>query len=164
VRHGVTRLALLALVVLGGRATARADDLAEGRPLHGSLGIGGAFVLTGDTGDRNRYDLVADVEPWSRYGAIAAWRGFDSHHDGLAMAGLVFEAAASRPRLVVDLLAEVGADLDARAPLVGGGLRGTLTIVGPLGLAFESGAYLVIDGVADTRLQLQTNALVVVRW
>jgi hypothetical protein len=76
----------------------------------------------------------------------------------------VFEAAAARPRLVLDLHADLGADLDARAPLAGGGLRTTLQLVGPLGVVVDSGAYLVIDGIERTRLQLQSSALLAVRW
>lgn len=138
---------------------ARAD-----RPWHGSVGGGGAFVLTGDRGDRNRFELAADLKPSSRFGFLAAWRAFDDKHDGLVMAGIVYEGAAARPRIVLDLHAELGADLDARAPLAGGGIRTTLTIVGPLGVALDTGAYLVVDGVDNTRLQIQSNALVVARW
>ena len=80
------------------------------------------------------------------------------------MAGLVYEGAAARPRLVVDLHADAGADLDARAPLVGGGVRATLTLLGPLGVVVDAGAYLVIDGIDGSRLQLQSSTLLVARW
>jgi hypothetical protein len=76
----------------------------------------------------------------------------------------VYEGAAARPRLVLDLHAELGADLDARVPLVGGGIRTTLTIIGPLGVALDTGAYLVLDGIDRTRLQLQTSTVLVARW
>ncbi|HWU88884.1 MAG TPA: hypothetical protein VN253_16575, partial [Kofleriaceae bacterium] len=83
---------------------------------------------------------------------------------GLVCAGLVYEAASSRPRLVLDLHAELGADLDIAAPLAGGGVRATIAVAGPLGVVVDSGGYLVIDGIAETRLQLQTAALIAARW
>lgn len=152
--------ALLVLALLGGTAaTARAE-----RPLHGSVGAGGSLLWTGSGGDRFRLDVHAELKPSSRYGVQLAWRAFDEHHRGLVMAGLVYEGAAARPTLVIDLHADAGADLDAKAPLVGGGLRTTLTITGPLGVALDAGAYLIIDGVDNSRLQLQSNLVIVARW
>ena len=144
-------------------AAAAPAALAE-RRIHGSAGMGGALLGTGDRGDRARLDAAADLKLGGRFGALAAWRAFDDRLRGLLMAGLVYEAGAARPRLVLDLHAELGADLDARAPLAGGGIRTTLAIAGPLGLVFDSGAYLVIDGLDGTRLQLQTAALLAARW
>lgn len=139
-------------------ATASAE-----RPLHGSLGIGGALIATGSRGDRVRFEAAFDVKLRSRYGFVAAWRAFDQDHHGLATAGLSFEAGAARPQLVLDLHADLGADLDHRAPVVGGGLRATLKIIGPTALVFDGGGYLVIDG-SDTRYQLQSALLLAVRW
>jgi invasion protein IalB len=48
--------------------------------------------------------------------------------------------------------------------MVGGGLRTTLTLVGPLGLGLDSGGHLVIDGVDKTRLALSAGVAVVARW
>jgi len=138
--------------------------VAHARPWHGSVGAGGALVGTGAGDDRGRLEIALDLKPGIRFGGVLAWRAFDENHDGLVMAGIVYEGAASRPRLVLDLHADLGADLDARAPLVGGGIRTTLTIIGPLGVALDSGAYLIIDGIDNTRLQLQSSALVVARW
>src|SRR4051812_47098383 len=108
-------LALGALVAAPGSASAR--------PFHGSLGGGTTLLLTGDHGDRNRFELEADLEPQSRFGALLAWRGFDGDHDGILDAGLIYEAGAARPRLVLDLHADLGYDLDQRAPMAGGGIR-----------------------------------------
>jgi hypothetical protein len=152
-------VALVLLVVAG-----LADPAQAGRALHGSAGVGGTLVLTGDGGDRARLDAVVEVKPRSRFGGLVAWRAFDDHHHGLVTAGVVYEGAAARPRLVLDLHAELGADLDARVPLVGGGIRTTLTIIGPLGVALDTGAYLVLDGIDRTRLQLQTSTVLVARW
>ena len=137
---------------------------AHARPLHGSAGIGGSLLATGDLGDRSRLDVELDVEPHSQFGALLALRGFDQNHRGLICAGLVYEPGAARPTLVVDLHADLGADLDQHAPLVGGGIRTTLGISGPVGVALDSGGYLVIDGVDRTRLVLSLGAAIVAKW
>ena len=132
--------------------------------VHGSVGAGGSLVLTGHQDDRLRFDVVADLKLFSRVGALVAWRAVDRERRGLVMAGMVYEGAAARPRLVLDLHVEVGVDLDAEAPVVGGGIRTTLAIIGPLGIALDTGAYLVLDGIDETRLQIQSGAQVVARW
>lgn len=143
---------------------AAAHPAAAERGYHGSIGGGGSLLLTGGEGDRLRLDFQVDLEPGTRYGGSLAWRFVDQDHHGMLTAGLVFEGAAARPRLVVDLHGDLGADLDQHAPVVGGGIRTTLTILGPLGVGLDTGAYLVIDGVERSRLVLAGNALVVVRW
>ncbi|MBL9015337.1 MAG: hypothetical protein JNL83_14230 [Myxococcales bacterium] len=147
------------VVVVALAGVAHAD-----RGLHGSAGIGGSLVMTGAQGDRFRLDLTVDLKPRSRYGVVVGWRAFDEDHRGLVTAGLAFEGAASRPRLVVDLHADVGLDLDATRPLVGGGIRTTLMIYGPFGVVLDTGGYLVIDGIDDSRLQLQGATLFGARW
>jgi hypothetical protein len=134
------------------------------RPVRGSIGGGATTLLTGAGGDHLRYDLALDLKPASRYGALLAWRAFDGEHRGLLTAGLVYEAAAARPRLVLDLHADLGADLDRSTPLLGGGVRATVSLMGPLGVALDGGAFLVLDGVDDTHVQLQTTARLVVSW
>ncbi len=133
------------------------------RGIHGSAGIGGTFVSTGDRGDRWRLEATFDLKIRSRYGFVVGWRAFDGTHRGLITGGLVYEGAASRPRLALDLHADIGADLDEHAPLVGGGIRATVGVIGPLGVVLDGGGYLVIDG-AGTRLQLQTALLLSARW
>jgi hypothetical protein len=148
---------LVVVVALAG--VAHAD-----RGLHGSAGIGGSLIMTGAQGDHFRLDLTVDLKPRSRYGFVVGWRAFDEEHRGLVTAGLAYEGAASRPRLVVDLHGDLGFDLDARRPLVGGGIRTTLMIYGPFGVVLDTGGYLVIDGVDDSRLQLQGATLFGARW
>jgi hypothetical protein len=139
-------------------------SVGHARPIHGSAGLGGSLLATGDLGDRGRLDFEVDVEPHSQYGALLALRGFDENHHGLVCAGLVYEPGAARPTLVVDLHADLGADLDQHAPLAGGGIRTTIGIYGPFGIALDSGGYLVIDGIDRTRLVLSFGAAVVARW
>lgn len=145
-------------------ACAGAGDAHAERPVHGSIGAGSSLLLTAHDDNRMRFELELDLEPKSRYGGFVAWRAFDDVHRGMLLGGLVYEAGAARPRLVVDLHADVGADLDQRAPVIGGGIRTTLTLWGPLGIALDSGAYLVIDGVDDTRLRLLGSTSLVARW
>lgn len=151
------RLALAALLIT---SHAHADD----RPWHGSIGAGGSLALTGAEGDRLRFDIAIDVKPQSRYGVTVGWRQFDEDHRGLLVAGLVYEGAAARPRLVIDLHAGAGVDLDRPAPLVAAGIRPTLAVIGPLALVFDLSAYLILDGIEDSRLQLASSTLVVVTW
>jgi hypothetical protein len=167
----VTRRAVLgiaALGLLGAPAHADDDEAPPPRPFHGSVGAGGGLLLTGvDGGSRGRADAEVDLSPggaFGRFGGSLAWRAFDRDHAGLACAGLVYEAAAARPRLVVDLHADLGADLDLRAPLVGGGVRSTIAIIGPLGVALDTGMYFVIDGVDRSRFVVESNAMIVARW
>jgi hypothetical protein len=67
-------------------------------------------------------------------------------------------AAASRPRLVLSLHADVGATISDYDPVVGGGIETHFWIwpkrLGPLALVLDTTAHLVIDGAEDTRLVL----------
>jgi hypothetical protein len=143
---------------------ALAAPAAAERTIHGSVGGGTSFLLTGDGGDRNRFELEVDIEPASRFGGHLAWRAFDGDHRGLLLGGITYEGGAARPRLVVDLHGDIGADLDVYAPVVGGGVRTTLTIWRMFGVALDGGGYLVIDGVDDTRFVIAGSASAVVRW
>lgn len=139
---------------------------ADGRPWHGSVGGGPSLVLTGAEDDHLRFDVTVDVKPASRLGALLAWRGFDGDRRGLITGGVVYEGAAARPRLIADLHADAGADLDARAAVVGGGVRLTVAVGRRLGVGvvIDTGGYLVLDGIDDLRLQLQTSLLAALRW
>lgn len=152
-----------ALVVVCALATPAFGDDA-GRPVHGSIGAGSSFLLTGAQGDRTRFELEIDLTPHSRFGGFAAWRAFDGEHHGIVTGGIVYEAGAARPLLVVDLHGDAGADLDQRAPVIGGGARTTLTIWKLFGVALDGGGYLVIDGVDETRFVIMGSLSAVVRW
>jgi hypothetical protein len=149
--------ALVVLCLLAGVSNAKPG-------IHGSAGIGGTLISTGARGDRFRFEATFDLKVRSRYGFGVGWRAFDDTHRGLVTAGLVYEGAAARPRLVLDLHADVGVDLDERAPLVGAGLRTTVGILGPLAVVLDGGGYLVIDGFENTRLQLQGSLILSARW
>jgi hypothetical protein len=156
-------LVLVGPVLVGSLATATWAQPAP-RGVHGSVGGGTSLLLSGAEGDRSRFELELELEPRSRFGGLVAWRAFDADHHGMLLGGLVYEAGAARPRLVLDLHADAGADLDQKAPVVGGGIRTTITIWGPLGAGLDGGAYLVIDGVDDSRLVIASSGSLVVRW
>ena len=151
-----------AIAILG--VCALATPAAAERTVHGSIGGGSSLWLTGHGDDRSRFELALDVKPASRWGGLVAWRGVDPDHRGLLLGGVVYEAGAARPRLVIDLHGDAGVDLDVWAPVVGGGVRTTLTVWGPFGIGLDGGAYLVIDGIEDTRLVIATSASAVIRW
>lgn len=153
------RAAVVTSVVAGLALPAHAD-----RAVHGSLGVGSSLLLTGAEGDHLRFDAALDLKPGSRYGAVLAWRGFDGDHRGLVTAGLAYEGGAARPRLVLDLHADLGVDLDHRIPAAGGGVRATLMIYGPAALVFDLTALAVIDGLDHSRLQLAGATLLAARW
>lgn len=165
------RAPLVILAALGGVAlgsvapsSVAPSSVAWARPWHGSVGAGGSFLLTGDEGDRYRAEVDVDVEPGSKYGGHIAWRGFDDKHHGLLLGGLIYEAGAARPRLVVDLHGDVGVDLDHTTPVVGGGVRTTVTVWRFIGVGLDAGAYLVVDGIEDTRLVIASSGSLVIRW
>jgi hypothetical protein len=133
---------------------------------HGSVAIGGNSVITGDGGDHQRGTISAELEPagWGALGTMVTWQAWDRGHAGLVLGSLVYVAAAARPRLTLELHADLGAELDLPAPAVGGGVRTVVGLVGPLGVALDAGGALVIDGVDRTRLQLGGSAALCVRW
>lgn len=139
-------------------------SVASARPWHGSVSASGALLATGANGDHLRGELELDLEPGSRFGGLVALRAVDEDHRGLLCGGLIYEAGAARPQLAIDLHGDVGADLDQRAPLIGGGLRTVLGLAGPLGVALDAGGYLVIDGLDHTRLVLSFSAGLAARW
>lgn len=132
--------------------------------MHGSIGAGPSLALTGAEGDRLRYDVALDIKPSGRYGLTVGWRQFDTERRGLLVAGVVYEGGAARPRFVLDLHAGAGVDLAIPAPLVAGGIRPTLAIVGPLALVFDLSAYVILDGVDNSRLQIASSTLVAFTW
>ncbi|MCA9677117.1 MAG: hypothetical protein KC464_18975, partial [Myxococcales bacterium] len=139
-----------------------------------SLGAGGSLLVTGvGDGTRNRGEAHLELLPggrWKRYGLLLALRHatFDPPlDDALITAGVVFEAAASRPRLSLALHADVGFQLAARAPAAGGGLQTHLWLAPryvPIALVFDLTGHLVVDGVDDTALVLSASTALAIAW
>ena len=130
------------------------------RTWRGGIGAGGSVALLGPV----TTGLVADaaLKPggiFGRLGARVEGRTLDEELEdgidgGLLLGGVVYEAAAARPRLVIDLHAEAGAALPDPRLAVGGGAITQLWLVGPLAIGLDSSAHLVLDGVDGTELIL----------
>ena len=132
------------LVVLAGPA--HADDDAPPRRFHASISAGGSLLLTGDRGDTTRLDASISLQPWRRFGAVLALRAFDEEPVSMMLTGGVeYQAAASRPRLVLSLYADVGIETAGKDPVIGGGVRTTFVAIGPVGIVADTGLHLVMD-------------------
>src|SRR5687767_14004494 len=127
---------------------ARAEDAEPPPPprFHGSLSAGGSLLLTGAGGDATRFDASISIQPWRRFGAVLAVRASDEEPRAMMLtAGVEYQAAASRPRLVMALYADAGVETAGTDPVIGAGLRTTLVVVGPLGVIADTGFHLVLD-------------------
>jgi hypothetical protein len=144
----------------------RADDLDDdddGRPAptwHASIGAGTSLLLTGDHGDAARFDGAVSFQfAGSRFGVLAAARAFDDDpRDVLLTAGVEYQAAASRPRIVLTLYADAGVATAATNPVLGAGTRTVFRLIGPLSLIGDTGFHLVVDG-DDTTLVIGSALL-----
>jgi len=128
------------------------------RPWHGSVLAGGYFALSGPAHYGGQ--VVATVVPggsMERFGVRASARSFDDGSDGFFTLGVTFEAAASRPRLVLSLFAEAGVSTDALA-ITGAGIHTTLAIIGPFALGTDAAAHVIWDGV-DTTVALTGSGM-----
>lgn len=166
-------LALAACCLLVGHA--RADDdsddpiVVEGpavveRNFYWSVGAGWFFPLTGPDGGPA---FEAEVYPggrFGRFGVTAYYRGLNEANGldvGLVTAGVTYEAAATRPKLILNMHAEAGFSYGESYPVVGGGVKTQLWIKGPFAIALNSTAHFFVDGT-DTRLQLGSVLLIAI--
>ena len=150
----------LAASLATARATPHTASAEPPRPWRAGLGAGGFVAALGPVGS----GLVADiaVKPGGglgRFGLRAEGRTLDDDladgiDGGLLLGGVVYEAAAARPRLVVDLHGDAGAALPDARLAVGGGATTQLWLAGPLAIGLDSSAHLVLDGVDGTELVL----------
>ncbi len=154
-------LLLVSLIVtnLGKTAWAGEEEVTrtkQSRPVHFLLQSGGYLALGGPSGYGP--SLAIEILPGSfadRFGLRAEWRGTHGYSEGSALLGVIFEAGASRPQLVLKLLVEVGVTED-KNPILGGGIEWSLWVLGPLGVSTTTTLDLVIDG-SDTRPALNTS-------
>ncbi|HKE13618.1 MAG TPA: hypothetical protein VKB80_02050 [Kofleriaceae bacterium] len=157
----------MALVLAAGlairSAPAAADEASEAseapgaRPWAGSVGVSG-YVALGGPADSG-LAAVAALYPgaWAgrlglRLEARTIGQG-DRFDRALYTAGLACEAAASRPRLALALHGEAGAVAPDPRAAVGGGVELELWLVGPVALAVDGGAHVLVDGL-DSELVL----------
>jgi hypothetical protein len=163
--RGTLRVAICALVIVAGAHRVHADNAASEmralpRPPHYSVGVGGLLTLAGSTGALVAAQL--EVLPGGRVGrlgGLALVRASQGAEQGLLALGAVYEAAAARPRLWLELHAEVGATWGTTRPVGGGGIIAHVALWGPIGLALDTGLHIIYGGT-DTELVLATTALI----
>ena len=126
------------------------------RPLH-LVAQAGGYAALGSPAPWGS-SLAVDLLPGSfagRYGLRGEWRGYRDSSSGSILAGLIFEAGASRPQLALKLVAEAGLS-DDKNPIFGGGIEWSLWLLGPLGISTLTDLQIIIDG-ADTRPALSAT-------
>jgi hypothetical protein len=146
---------VLAAAMIGWSPALAAEE--NDRAWAGGVGVGGNLALTGpvDSG----LSAMAALYPgaWAgRLGARLEARTAsddDPFERGMFLAGLAYETAAARPRLSLALHGDAGALAPDPRAVIGGGAELQLWLVGPLALALESSAHLVLDGL-DSELIL----------
>lgn len=130
-----------------------------GATWHGSVGAGGFAGVTGPSGT----GLWAGAEfapggALGRLGFRAEARTLDEDESGsrrvLWSGGVTYLAAAAYPRLALSLHGEAGVVAPDGHAAVGGGVETQLMVVGPLAVAIDSTAQVVLAGVEDTDLIL----------
>jgi hypothetical protein len=132
------------------------SDSASSRPLHlvAQAGVYGALGGPAPWGSSLSVDLLPGYIA-GRYGLRGEWRGYRDSSRGSILAGLLFEAGASRPQLALKLVAEAGVSEDNR-PIVGGGVEWSLWFLGPVGVTTLTDFQIIIDGT-DTRPALSAT-------
>jgi hypothetical protein len=144
---------------------------ASGPPFRFSIGGGGAVLILGSEGERWRGLYQLDLYPGGRlghWGLSLAARSilFDPYGEaGMVTAGAIYEAAASRPRLIMALHGDLGVTYgpdggDDVRPVVGGGLKTHLGIIGPLAIATDLTAHLVLGDSDDLALVISAGAMI----
>lgn len=127
--------------------------------VHWALGAGPALQLGGSPDQRVRLAAGLDVLPGGRLASLGfASLGFGAsvrtpiRGAWLVSAAVLFQAAASRPRLAVTPYLELGATTRWH-PAVGVGIRTVVGVFGPVAATLDTGGQLVVDGVDSTSLQ-----------
>jgi hypothetical protein len=151
-------LAAVAITLAAG-ASSRAHAQPR-RSMHIGVSVGGYAATTGPA--RWGPSVFAELSPggWlDHFGARIEARGFEGFGDGWLAAGVVYEAAAARPRLVLSLHGEAGWTYgEAICPVAGGGGHVALFVAGPLAVGVDATATLVYAGV-DSTLALAASAV-----
>jgi hypothetical protein len=138
-------------------AAADSDDpgTVSARALHAGAGAGGYVSITGGDDRSPCSSMSAELFPGGRFGRLGLRLeafGLGQVLPDLFLAGVAFEAAASRPRLQLILVATAGAGTDG-VPAIHAGVQTQLWLLGPIAAAGDGGALLRIDG-SDTELLL----------
>jgi len=119
----------------------------EERPWRGRIEAGTYLAVTGPAS----YGATAAATllpggSWRRLGLRLSARSLE-RDDGVFLAGLAFEAAASRPKLSLELFTEAGWSTTSGVAVFGAGSHTTLWVLGPLALGATGGLHLFVDGL-----------------
>jgi hypothetical protein len=136
-------------------AAEEAVDLDAARPVHWGVGGGGYLSSTGSDDRQFGASFAAELYPGGRFGRLGVRveaHGLGQIAPDAFLAGVIFDAAAARPRLQLALIAAVGVDTGG-APLARAGVQSQLWVIGPIALSGDGGGLLRIDG-SDTELLL----------
>jgi len=153
-------LAVAGCNLMSGKHTRPPDQV---RRAHGAIGAGGYSGLTGPRWGGLAGAAYFPAGRWGRFGVRAEARGHEGVDRGHAVLGVAYEAAASRPRIVLSLHADAGATFPDPVPVLAGGATTQIWLFGPLALALDTAAILFVDGT-DTVLGLGTGAALQVAW
>jgi len=143
----------LAALLASARVTRHTASAEPARDWHAGIGAGGYVAILGPVS--NGLVASADVSPGGSFGRLGARveaRTLDDDlgdgiDGGLLLGGVVYEAAAARPRLAVALHGEAGVAVPDPHLAVGGGVETTLWIIGPLAVGLDATVHLVLRGV-----------------
>ena len=153
---------IVTALAAAGAGAATAEPSTSPRPI-GSLGAGGDLQVAGTQGaPRGRVAAEAIAYVTRKYGVYASARrvlvdpAFD---EGQVTVGVALRAAAARPLLELVVHADAGVAWPDVDPVVGGGVTTFLWPLKkvPVAVTTGLGAYVVLDGVDDTRLVLGLN-------
>jgi hypothetical protein len=147
-------------------AVARADQRPPDRVRQVHASVGGGTYL-GLTGAGWGPIGVAELYPAGRFGRLGVrgeLRGYEGADAGQVTAGVVYEAAASRPRLQLAVYADAGVTWgDDYDPVAGGGVETHLWVWGPIAIATTGGLSLRIDGT-DSVLSITGTGELRLAW
>ncbi len=146
-KRAAALMALCAASALGRPAAAEQHAPDRVRRVHGGFGGGTYLGLTGPAWGVTGFAELYPAGRFGRYGVRVEGRSVKQSGDGQATAGLVYEAAASRPRLQLALYADAGLSWSGPLrPVVGGGIETHLWVGGPVALVTVAGLSLRVDG------------------
>lgn len=142
--------------------------LALGLPARAEAGVhlaaGPHLLMTGDQGSPWRLSAAAQIDVARRLALGACWCAVGGPENGLALARVSLQAAASPPRLWLRLHGDAGLAWAGAAPVLGAGAEAQVRLVGALGLSLSTELHLVIEDVERTRALVGLAAQLTLRW
>lgn len=157
-------LAALCAVCAGRPAAAEQHPPDRVRRVHGGFGGGTYLGLTGPEWGVTGFAELYPAGRFGRFGLRIEGRSVKQSSDGQATAGIVYEAAASRPRLQLALYADAGVSWAGSVrPVLGGGVETHLWVRGPVAIVTAGGLSLRVDGT-DSVLSITGSLQLHLAW